>query len=117
MLRIAWGCQPLRIAWGCQLLHIAWGCQPLRIAWAAFCSTQGTGYEGEVELPLPPLWPGAPLLSSPPEGPLLLPSPPEGPLLLPSPPEGPLLLPSPGVAWDRRGSCFAWGRYTVARAP
>ncbi|MGH0172221.1 UNVERIFIED_CONTAM: hypothetical protein FKN15_062757 [Acipenser sinensis] len=54
-----------------------------------------TGYEGEVELPLPPPWPGAPLPSSPPEGPLLLPSPPEGPLLLLSPPEGPLLLPSP----------------------
>ncbi|MGH0117284.1 UNVERIFIED_CONTAM: hypothetical protein FKN15_032251 [Acipenser sinensis] len=30
-----------------------------------------TGYEGEVELPLPPLWPGVPLPSSPPEGPLL----------------------------------------------
>ncbi|MGH0158698.1 UNVERIFIED_CONTAM: hypothetical protein FKN15_055114 [Acipenser sinensis] len=59
-------------------------------------------YEGEVELPLPPSWPGAPLPSFPPEGPLL-PSPPEGPLqpspsegLLPaSPPEGPA---SPGVA-------------------
>ncbi|MGH0170885.1 UNVERIFIED_CONTAM: hypothetical protein FKN15_067560 [Acipenser sinensis] len=38
-----------------------------------------TGYKGEVELPLPPPWPGAPLQSSPPEGPLLLPSPPEGP--------------------------------------
>ncbi|MGH0120659.1 UNVERIFIED_CONTAM: hypothetical protein FKN15_068234 [Acipenser sinensis] len=60
-----------------------------------FFSPQDTRYEGEVELPLPPLWPGAPLPSSPPEGPLLLPSPPEGPLLLPSPPEGPLLLPSP----------------------
>ncbi|MGH0169126.1 UNVERIFIED_CONTAM: hypothetical protein FKN15_056110 [Acipenser sinensis] len=60
-----------------------------------FCSPQDTGDKGEVELPLPPLWPGAPLPSSPPEGPLLLPSPPEGPLLLPSPPEGPLLLPSP----------------------
>ncbi|MGH0119337.1 UNVERIFIED_CONTAM: hypothetical protein FKN15_002140 [Acipenser sinensis] len=45
-------------------------------------------YEGEVELPLPPSWPGAPLPSFPPEGPLP-PSPPEGPLL-PSPPEGPL---------------------------
>ncbi|MGH0121776.1 UNVERIFIED_CONTAM: hypothetical protein FKN15_075524 [Acipenser sinensis] len=54
-----------------------------------------TGYEGEVELPLPPPWREAPLPSSPPEGPLLLPSPPEGPLLLPSPPEGQLLLPSP----------------------
>ncbi|MGH0166945.1 UNVERIFIED_CONTAM: hypothetical protein FKN15_051745 [Acipenser sinensis] len=66
----------------------------------ACCSTSPvessvTEYEGEVELPLPPPWPGAPLLSSPPEGPLLLPSPPEGPLLLPSPPKGPLLLPSP----------------------
>ncbi|MGH0155600.1 UNVERIFIED_CONTAM: hypothetical protein FKN15_029470 [Acipenser sinensis] len=53
------------------------------------------GDKGEVELRLPPLWPGASLPSSPPEGPLLLPLPPEGPLLLPSPPEGPLLLPSP----------------------
>ncbi|MGH0168101.1 UNVERIFIED_CONTAM: hypothetical protein FKN15_053835 [Acipenser sinensis] len=66
----------------------------------ACCSTSPvepsvTGYEGEVELPLPPPWPGAPLPSSPPEESLLLPSPPKGPLLLPSPPEGPLLLPSP----------------------
>ncbi|MGH0120555.1 UNVERIFIED_CONTAM: hypothetical protein FKN15_067292 [Acipenser sinensis] len=38
----------------------------------AFYSPQDTGYEGRVELPLPPLWPGAPLPSSPPEGPLLL---------------------------------------------
>ncbi|MGH0142836.1 UNVERIFIED_CONTAM: hypothetical protein FKN15_005296 [Acipenser sinensis] len=55
------------------------------------------GYEGEMELPLRPPWPEAPLPSSPAEGlegPLLLLSPPEGPLLLPSPPEGPLL-PSP----------------------
>ncbi|MGH0129351.1 UNVERIFIED_CONTAM: hypothetical protein FKN15_051238 [Acipenser sinensis] len=37
-----------------------------------FCSPQDTGDKGEVELPLPPLWPGAPLPSSPPEGPLLL---------------------------------------------
>ncbi|MGH0144234.1 UNVERIFIED_CONTAM: hypothetical protein FKN15_048689 [Acipenser sinensis] len=56
--------------------------------WAAFFSAQGTGYEGEVELPLPPPWPGAPLPSLPPEGPL------------PLPPEGLLLLPSLGVARD-----------------
>ncbi|MGH0188247.1 UNVERIFIED_CONTAM: hypothetical protein FKN15_028587 [Acipenser sinensis] len=52
----------------------------------ACCSTSPgespvTGYEGEVELLLPPPWPGAPLPSSPPEGPLLLPSPPEIPVL------------------------------------
>ncbi|MGH0116841.1 UNVERIFIED_CONTAM: hypothetical protein FKN15_019230 [Acipenser sinensis] len=72
---------------------------------AAFCSTQGTGYEGEVELPLPSLWPGAPLPSSPPEGPLLLPSPgvardPASPGVVPDPAwpgvaRGPA---SPGVA-------------------
>ncbi|MGH0184380.1 UNVERIFIED_CONTAM: hypothetical protein FKN15_014657 [Acipenser sinensis] len=67
---------------------------------AACCSASprdppATGNEGEVELPLLPPWPGAPLRSSPPEGPLLLPLPPEGPLLLPLPPEGPLLLPLP----------------------
>ncbi|MGH0139017.1 UNVERIFIED_CONTAM: hypothetical protein FKN15_068179 [Acipenser sinensis] len=50
---------------------------------AACCSASPgeppvTGYEAEVELPLPPPWPGAPLPSSPPEGPLLLPPPPEG---------------------------------------
>ncbi|MGH0147175.1 UNVERIFIED_CONTAM: hypothetical protein FKN15_041512 [Acipenser sinensis] len=42
---------------------------------AACCSASpgdppATGNEGEVELPLPPPWPGAPLPSSPPEGPL-----------------------------------------------
>ncbi|MGH0142356.1 UNVERIFIED_CONTAM: hypothetical protein FKN15_075861 [Acipenser sinensis] len=67
---------------------------------AACCSASPvepsvTGYEGEVELPLPPPWPGALLPSLPLEGPLLLPSPVEGPLLLPSPPEGPLLLSPP----------------------
>ncbi|MGH0134227.1 UNVERIFIED_CONTAM: hypothetical protein FKN15_076870 [Acipenser sinensis] len=53
---------------------------------------------GEVELPLPPYWPGAPLLPSPPES-LHLPSSYEDPLL-PSPTAG-LLLPCPappGVA-------------------
>ncbi|MGH0136053.1 UNVERIFIED_CONTAM: hypothetical protein FKN15_030993 [Acipenser sinensis] len=96
-LRIAGGCLWLRIAGGCLWLRIAGGCLWLRIAWGCllFC----TGYEGEVELLLPPPWPGTPLPSSPPEGPLLLPSPPEGPLLLPSPPEGPLL-PLPGVVED-----------------
>ncbi|MGH0125877.1 UNVERIFIED_CONTAM: hypothetical protein FKN15_021764 [Acipenser sinensis] len=69
---------------------------------AACCSASPgeppvTGNEEEVKLPLPPPWPGAPLPSSPPEGPLLLllPSPPEGLLLLPLPLEGPVL---PGVA-------------------
>ncbi|MGH0143184.1 UNVERIFIED_CONTAM: hypothetical protein FKN15_019134 [Acipenser sinensis] len=51
------------------------------------------GYEGEVELLLPPPWPGAPLPSLPPEG-LLLPSPHEGPASS-GVAEGPA---SPGVA-------------------
>ncbi|MGH0125770.1 UNVERIFIED_CONTAM: hypothetical protein FKN15_046525 [Acipenser sinensis] len=68
---------------------------------AACCSASPveppvTGYEGEVELPLPPPWPGALLPSSPPEGPLLLPSPPEGPAS-PGVVEGPAL---PGVTGD-----------------
>ncbi|MGH0187647.1 UNVERIFIED_CONTAM: hypothetical protein FKN15_025968 [Acipenser sinensis] len=56
----------LHIAWGCLLLHIAWGCLLLRIArgYLLLCiagEPPVTGYKGEVELPLPPLWPGAPL--------------------------------------------------------
>ncbi|MGH0166016.1 UNVERIFIED_CONTAM: hypothetical protein FKN15_049978 [Acipenser sinensis] len=74
---------------------------------AACCSAPVTGYEGEVELPLPPPWQGAPLPSSPPGGLPLLPSPPEGQPLLPSPPEGPPLLPSPGVVASSAASRVA----------
>ncbi|MGH0154706.1 UNVERIFIED_CONTAM: hypothetical protein FKN15_055979 [Acipenser sinensis] len=64
---------------------IAWGCLLLQSPGVACCSASPwdppvTEYEGEVELPLPPSWPGASIPSSPPEGPLPL-SPPEGPLL------------------------------------